>query len=153
MGENDEPRNRWKYHGAVQESANDEHVANVPLPHLIYGCELEAKGKRFRVTPREPEIHRWIETGATPSCYACGRPERPGPSMADSHNTSTRGQNGRLWWSILAELLDPFVTTTTEKDQGTLHPYTFPTGMAAHAGRRNNGAMTHHLDGGLKKYR
>ena len=27
---------------------------------------------------------------------------------------------------------DSFVTTTTEKDQGTLHPYTFPAKMAAH---------------------
>ena len=59
--------------------------------------------------------------------------------MAASHNnTSARGHNGDLWSSILAELLDSVVTTTTEKDQGTLHLCTFPTGMAAHAGRRNN---------------
>ena len=35
IGENNEPRNRWKYQGDVQQIAKDEHVANVPLPHLI----------------------------------------------------------------------------------------------------------------------
>ena len=54
MGDNDAPRNRWKYQGDVQQIALDDHVANTPLPHLIYGCEFEAKGKRFRVVPREP---------------------------------------------------------------------------------------------------
>ena len=47
MGDNDAPRNRWKYQGDVQQIAFDDHVANIPLPHLIYGCEFEAKGKRF----------------------------------------------------------------------------------------------------------
>ena len=47
-------RNRWKYQGDVIQIAKDEHVANIPLPHLIYGCKFEAKGKRFRVVPREP---------------------------------------------------------------------------------------------------
>ena len=50
MGANDEPRSRWKCQGAAQEIAKDEHIANVPLPNLIYGCKFEAKGKRFRVT-------------------------------------------------------------------------------------------------------
>ena len=58
MGDNDAPRNRWKYQGDVQQIALDDHVANMPLPHLIYGCEFEAKGKRFRVIdgsdPGEP---------------------------------------------------------------------------------------------------
>lgn len=40
-------------HGAIPEIAYDEHVANIPLPHLIYGCKFEAKGKRYCVTPRE----------------------------------------------------------------------------------------------------
>ena len=44
MGENDGPRNRWKYQGDVQHIAKEEYVANIPLPHLMYGCELEAKG-------------------------------------------------------------------------------------------------------------
>ena len=54
MGENDGPRNRWKYQGDVQQIATDKHLANIPLPHLIYGCKFEVKGKRFRVVPREP---------------------------------------------------------------------------------------------------
>ena len=54
MGENDEPQNRWKYQGEVQQIVRVEHVSNIPLPHLIYGCKFEAKGKRFRVVPREP---------------------------------------------------------------------------------------------------
>ena len=54
MVENDGPRNRWKYQGDVQQIAKEGHVANIPLPHLIYGCKFEAKGKRFRVVPREP---------------------------------------------------------------------------------------------------
>ena len=46
LGENDEPRSRWKYQGDVQEIAKDEHEANIPLPHLTNGCE-------FEVVPRE----------------------------------------------------------------------------------------------------
>ena len=38
----------------LEKIAKEEHVANIPLPHLMYGCEFEAKGKRFRVVPREP---------------------------------------------------------------------------------------------------
>ena len=54
MGKNDGPCNRWKYQGDVQQIVRGERVGNIPLPHLIYGCEFEAKGKRFRVVPREP---------------------------------------------------------------------------------------------------
>ena len=54
VGENDGPRNRWKYQGDVQQIVREEHVANIPLPHLIYGREFEAKGKRYCVVPREP---------------------------------------------------------------------------------------------------
>ena len=35
MPENDEPRNRWKYQGDVQQIAIEEHVAIIPLSHLI----------------------------------------------------------------------------------------------------------------------
>ena len=31
-----------------------KHVADIPLTHLIYGCEFETKGKRYRVTPSKP---------------------------------------------------------------------------------------------------
>ena len=51
LGKNDAPRNRWKYQGDVEQIANDEHIANIPLPLLIYGCEFEAKGKRFESFP------------------------------------------------------------------------------------------------------
>ena len=54
MGENDGPRNRWKYQRDVQQIVREDQVANIPLPHLIYECEYEAKGKRYRVVPREP---------------------------------------------------------------------------------------------------
>ena len=55
--------------------------------------------------------------------------------MVASHNIPARGHNSGLWWSVLAELLDSFIPTTTEKDEGTLHPYTLPTGLAAYIRR------------------
>ena len=122
---------------------HSEHVANIPFPHLIYGCEFEAKGRKYRVTPRESmdNLMKFID-GSEPGKLPYGWSEQTSPSMAASHNIPARGPNSRLWWSILAALLDSFVTTTTttttEKNQGTPHPCTLPAGMAAHAGRTNN---------------
>ena len=56
MRENDEPKNRLRYQGAFQKIALDEHVAYISLPHLIYGCEFEGKGKDIVLPPVSQSI-------------------------------------------------------------------------------------------------
>ena len=99
MGENDGPPNRWKYQGDGQKIAKEELLANIPLSHLIYGCEFEAKGKRFRVVPKEPmdNLIKFLdesEPGEPPSCYVSGGSERSGPSMANPYITPAQSHNG-----------------------------------------------------------
>ena len=67
-------------------------------------------------------------------------------SMAAPHNQPTRGHHSRLWWRVLAELLNSFVTATTKETEGTLHYHLLPAGMAAYAGRTYNGKRTGQLE-------
>ena len=138
MGENDESRNRWKYQGDIQQIAKDEHVANIPLPHPIYGCKFEAKGKRICVVPREPmDNHMKFIDGSDPG-------EPPHVMLAVDQNDQVRAWKIRTIHQHEATTVDYGGAywlnrwTHLSQQQQKRYTYPLPTGMAAHAGRRNN---------------
>lgn len=48
-----EAQNRWIYYGTKTIIKSNEHIANIPIDHLIYRCEFVTQGTRYRITSSE----------------------------------------------------------------------------------------------------
>ena len=44
-------QNIWRYYGTKTIIQSNEHIANIPIHHLVYGCQVVTQGTRYRITP------------------------------------------------------------------------------------------------------